>query len=106
MRNQVVAGSSVATTGWSVVAAAASASIPAADGAARWSAEAAPSSRGQLRAAGRRQLVGVQARRQAVRGRRLEDPPRLVRVEDALLAEDVAEPGPALGRDAAATAHR
>ena len=37
----------------------------------------------------------------ASRGRpRLQDPPGLVRAEDALLAEDVGEPGPALGRDA------
>ena len=44
IRNQVVAGSTVATTARPSAAAWASASMPAADGAARWSAEAAPSS--------------------------------------------------------------
>ena len=54
----------------------------------------------QLRAARRGQLVGVEPRRQPVAGGRLEDPPRLVRAEHAVLAEDVAEPRPAVGGDA------
>ena len=44
IRNQVVAGSSVATVGWSPSAARASASTPASLGVCRWSADSAPSS--------------------------------------------------------------
>jgi hypothetical protein len=44
MRNQVVTGSSVATTGSPASATAAIAAIPSSDGVARWSADAASSS--------------------------------------------------------------
>ena len=56
--------------------------------------------RGKLRAAGRRQFVGVQPRRHAECGRGLEDAPRLVGAEDAVLAEHIAEAGATVGRDA------
>ncbi len=54
---------------------------------------------GQLRAAGRCQLVGVQPRLQPERRGGLEDAPRLVGGEDAGLAEDVGEARPAVGGD-------
>ena len=55
--------------------------------------------RGELRPARWHELVRVQSRQhaQAIRGG--QDPPAVGRVEDPLLAEDVAEPGAALGRD-------
>ena len=56
--------------------------------------------RRQLRAAARRQLVGMEARLEPEAGGRLEDPACLVRAEDAALAEDVGEARPALRRDA------
>src|SRR3990172_2846850 len=71
MRNQVVAGRSVATTGCSLAAARARASTPAGHG---------------------------EAGEQPEGPGRLEDPPGLVGGEDAGLAEDVGEAGPALGR--------
>ena len=43
-RNQLVAGSNVATTGWPASAVRASAASPSSDGAARWSADRQPSS--------------------------------------------------------------
>ena len=55
---------------------------------------------GQLRAAGRGELVGMQPREQPEPGGGLEDAPRLVGAEDAGLAEDVGEARPAVGRDA------
>src|SRR4029077_9180355 len=56
--------------------------------------------RGELRAAAREDLVGVQARGEAERRGRLEDPARLLGAERAHLAEDIGEPSAALGRDA------
>ena len=104
MRNQVVAGRTVATTGRgpsgeaaAAAAAPASASIPASDGVARWSAEVRPELRRQLGAARWRELVGVQPELHPEPRGRLEDPPRLVGAEHAALAEDVAEAGPAVG---------
>ena len=72
--------------------------MPASDGVARWSADAAPELGRQLRPARRGQLVGMEPGQQPVAGGRLQDPPRLVRVEHPALAEDVAEPRPAVRR--------
>ena len=99
IRNQVVAGRTVATTGPVIGGRRASASIPASDGVARWSAGRCAELGRQLRATRRRELVGVEPERHPEAGRGLEDPPRLVRAEHAVLAEDVAEPGPAVGGD-------
>ncbi len=90
MRNHVVAGSSVATVGWSPPAAA----RERGDALVARRVEVVGGQRAelrrQLRAAGRGELVGVQAERHPVAGRRLEDPAALVGREHALLAEHVA----------------
>ena len=81
-------------------AAAASASIPASDGVARWSADAAPSSAASSAPPDGASSSACSRGRQPVAGRGLEDPPRLVGAEHAALAEHVAEAGPAVGGDA------
>ena len=94
-RNQLVAGSSVATTGVPASAARASAAIPSSDGAAEviGGEDSRESSSGQLGAARRGQLVGVEAEGQAVVRGGAQDAAALVGGEDAVLAEDVAEAG-------------
>ena len=102
MRNQVVAGRSVATTGRpDSRRPRPAASIPASDGVARWSADERPDLGGELRAA-----ATVPARRRGVAAASRRPPPRSgsrrhwSAREDAVLAEDVGEAGPALGGDA------
>ena len=102
MRNQVVAGQERRDDrARPSSAAAASASIPASDGVARWSAETRPELGGELRAA-----ATARARRHGAAAR-IPYAAAASRIrrdwsarEDAVLAEDVAEARPALGGDA------
>ena len=80
IRNQVVIGSRVATTGVARLGRGGHrARCPAFGRRGKVVGRCGLQLRGELRAAGRRQLVGVQARLHAERARGLEDPPRLVR---------------------------
>ena len=99
MRNQVVTGSSVATTGVPASAAAAIAAIPAVGRRGQMVGRSRPQLGRELRATRRCQLIGMEPRHQPERCGRLEDAPRLVRREDTGLAEDVGEPRAAVGRD-------
>ena len=100
MRNQVVAGRRTATTGRPACAAAASASMPGLRRRGEVVRRERADLRGELRAAARCQLVGVQPRPEPEPRGGLEDPSRLLRAEDAALAEDVGEARPALRDDA------
>ena len=73
--------------------------MPVVDGVARWSADAAPSSAASSAPPDGASSSAWSRGARPSRGR-LEDPPRLVGAEHALLAEHVAEPRPAVGRDA------
>ena len=99
MRNQVVAGRTVATTG-SILGGGQRERI---DPGLGWRREVVrrrgPELGRQLGPARRGQLIGMEPGQQPVAGGRLQDPPGLVRVEHPALAEDVAEPCPAVRRD-------
>ena len=99
IRNQVVTGRRVATTARSSSAAAAMAAIPAGDGVARWSADAAPSSAASSAPPDGASSSAWRRGCEPSAGGRLEDPARLVGGEDTGLAEDVGEAGPAVGGD-------
>ena len=106
MRNQVVTGRTVATTGAAVRRCLGEGGDPGLGRRRQVVGGERADLGGQLGAAGRRELVGVQPGRHAQARRRLEDPARLIGVEDAGLAEHVAEERPPVGGDARAAGPR